>query len=239
MPFFALDRYSSRPTLPGRTLPLLLAVAGHALLVLLLWPRSEQAQPLKPANTLISVSLIEPRAPATPPAQTEEKTAALAPASHVPPPQPPKTVEKKQPTPLPRPVPAKVPAATEEPAPIASSASEAVASHSIPARSTPQDAVLEPPLIEARHDADYLNNPAPPYPPLSRRLGEEGRVVVRALVGTDGQPQTVEVHISSGSERLDKAALDAVRQWRFIPARRGDAPVTSTVLIPFSFTLER
>ncbi|MEW6764041.1 MAG: energy transducer TonB [Pseudomonadota bacterium] len=97
----------------------------------------------------------------------------------------------------------------------------------------------EPPLIEARHDADYLNNPAPAYPPLSRRLGEEGRVVVRAQVGPDGLPQAVDVRTSSGSARLDEAALKAVRQWKFIPARRGEAVVSSWVLIPFSFTLER
>lgn len=89
-----------------------------------------------------------------------------------------------------------------------------------------------------RFNADYLNNPPPVYPVLARRLGEQGRVMLRVLVRADGAPAEIAINRSSGSSRLDRAALEAVRRWRFIPARRGDTPVAAPVLVPISFTLE-
>jgi protein TonB len=87
-------------------------------------------------------------------------------------------------------------------------------------------------------NADYLVNPPPPYPTLSRRKGEEGRVVLRVLVNAAGTAQTVEIRASSGHERLDMAARDTVRRWKFVPARRGAEPVSAWVLVPISFRLE-
>ena len=89
-----------------------------------------------------------------------------------------------------------------------------------------------------RFNADYLNNPPPVYPTLARRLGEQGTVLLRARVRADGTPDEVSIHRSSGSAHLDQAALEAVRQWRFIPARRGGTAVAAPVLIPISFTLQ-
>lgn len=74
-------------------------------------------------------------------------------------------------------------------------------------------------------DASYRGNPLPVYPPMSRRLGEQGVVVLRVLIDTNGRAVDVEVQRSSGSARLDQAALQAIREWRFIPARRGGKPV--------------
>jgi periplasmic protein TonB len=87
-------------------------------------------------------------------------------------------------------------------------------------------------------NADYLQNPAPPYPPMSRRLREEGRVLLRVQVSTGGAATQVELRESSGHPRLDEAALEAVRRWRFVPARRGAEPVAAWVLVPISFRLE-
>jgi protein TonB len=92
--------------------------------------------------------------------------------------------------------------------------------------------------LQARFDADYLGNPKPPYPPISRRMREEGRVVLRVLVTADGGAGDVELRASSGSARLDEAALRTVRRWKFIPARRGRTPVQSWVLVPIIFKLE-
>lgn len=89
-----------------------------------------------------------------------------------------------------------------------------------------------------RFSADYLDNQPPVYPALSRRLGEQGQVMLRVLVRANGTPAEVAINYSSGSSRLDRAALDAVRRWRFIPARRGGTPVAAPVLVPISFTLE-
>jgi periplasmic protein TonB len=88
-------------------------------------------------------------------------------------------------------------------------------------------------------DADHLHNPKPHYPPLSRRLREEGIVIVmlRVYVLPSGLPDTVELKRSSGSARLDEVALSTVRQWRFVPARSGDVAVAAWVLVPIAFSL--
>lgn len=93
-------------------------------------------------------------------------------------------------------------------------------------------------LVQARFDADYLLNPAPPYPPMSRRMGEEGRVVLRVRVSAAGTAEQVEIRTSSGSSRLDESARRTVRAWKFIPAKRGGIPVESWVLVPIHFRLE-
>ena len=69
-------------------------------------------------------------------------------------------------------------------------------------------------------------------------MGETGRVVLRVLVTATGAPERVELRTSSGSLRLDGAALEAVQRWKFVPARQGDTPVPAWVLVPILFTLE-
>jgi protein TonB len=87
-------------------------------------------------------------------------------------------------------------------------------------------------------NADYLENPSPPYPAVSRRNGEQGRVILRVLVNARGTADEVQVRTSSGSERLDESARQTVRLWKFVPAKRGSEPVQAWVLIPISFRLE-
>ncbi|MET1085045.1 MAG: energy transducer TonB [Burkholderiales bacterium] len=94
------------------------------------------------------------------------------------------------------------------------------------------------PVIPPRFNADYLQNPAPPYPPLARRMGEQGRVVLRVLVNTEGAAERVDLRHSSGSPRLDESALETVKRWKFVPARQGDQPVSAWVLVPISFSLQ-
>lgn len=103
---------------------------------------------------------------------------------------------------------------------------------------TPATPVSEP-VSQARFDADYLRNPPPPYPPLSRKMGEEGKVILRVSVNTQGGADSVEIRISSGSSRLDDAAANTVKKWKFISAKRGDTPVQSWVLVPIIFKLEQ
>lgn len=119
------------------------------------------------------------------------------------------------------------------PAPAATAAAPAE-----PKVSTPAAPAAEP-VSQARFDADYLKNPAPAYPPLSRRLGEEGKVVLRVSVTPQGSADSVEIKTSSGSSRLDEAAQRTVRNWKFIPAKRGDAAIQSWVLVPIIFKLEQ
>jgi protein TonB len=87
--------------------------------------------------------------------------------------------------------------------------------------------------------ARLMRHVAPVYPALARERGVEGRVVVRLLVGADGVPAEVRVAQSSGFESLDAAALVAVRQWRFEPARRGGVAVAEERLAPVVFRLRR
>jgi protein TonB len=94
------------------------------------------------------------------------------------------------------------------------------------------------PITQARFDADYLKNPKPAYPSSSRRLGEEGKVVLRVHVTPEGLPAVVEVKASSNFPRLDHAAREAVSQWRFVPARRGEEAIAAWVLVPIVFSLE-
>lgn len=95
-----------------------------------------------------------------------------------------------------------------------------------------------PPVITpARFDAAYLANPAPEYPLLARRLGEAGRVLLRVFVNAEGDAERVELAQSSGSSRLDHAALAAVRRWRFEPAKEGRLPVACWVQVPIVFDL--
>ncbi len=103
----------------------------------------------------------------------------------------------------------------------------------------PAPAPTAPPVSQARFDADYLRNPSPPYPPLARRMGEEGKVVLRVSVTPQGTADEVEIRTSSGSTRLDESALKTVRNWRFVPAKRGDVAVQSFVLVPIIFKLEQ
>jgi protein TonB len=88
-------------------------------------------------------------------------------------------------------------------------------------------------LIRAR----YRDTPRPEYPESARREGREGRVLLRVLVDDQGRTRTVEINSSSGSHALDRAAAEAIRRWRFHPARYGDRPVESWLRIPVEFRL--
>jgi TonB family protein len=91
----------------------------------------------------------------------------------------------------------------------------------------------EVPLVQA----GYGYAPKPQYPESARSAGKEGRVLLRVLVDAQGKSKTVEVNLSSGSDALDRAAVDAIQRWRFSPARHGDQPVESWVRIPIDFRL--
>lgn len=101
--------------------------------------------------------------------------------------------------------------------------------------------VKEPSTVEvvaARFDADYLHNPAPRYPMLSSRLHEEGTVYLHVQVHADGYAMHVVVKNSSGYSRLDQAGIEAVKQWRFIPARQGNQAINSWAIVPINFYLK-
>ena len=86
--------------------------------------------------------------------------------------------------------------------------------------------------------ADYLNNPPPPYPPLSKKLGEQGKVIVRAFIDERGTATKAEIRTSSGYDRLDQAALQTVLKWRYAPGKRAGVPEAMWFNVPIHFVLE-
>ena len=209
-----------RTGLAGLAVTLLVHVA--ILLFLLTY---EPARTALSAIAPLMVELIKPVLPAPPTPKPEPKI-------ELPKPLP---VKKVQPRPEPEPTilvaqtaaPAAVPIAVQAPPP------EPKPAPPVEARPAPPAPVIPP-----NFNAGYLHNPAPVYPPLSRRMGEEGRVLIRVFVEADGAPQKVELRTGSGSERLDQSALDAVRRWKFVPAKQGDKAIAAWVVVPVVFSLK-
>lgn len=196
---------------------LLLVVAVHLVLAwaaLSLRPDASVSLPQPLQVSLISAETLQP-APPTP------RAAPIKPLTpHTPPPvlATPRELPGTAPQ-APQPVPVPAPAAAPSIAPAANTTAPAA------------------PVVPPRFDADYLDNPAPPYPGLSRRLGEEGRVLLRVRVQADGSAAQVELSQSSGFARLDNAALETVRRWRFVPARQGEEKIAAWVRVPIAFSL--
>jgi protein TonB len=120
------------------------------------------------------------------------------------------------------------------PQPLANSASSPT-----PIANVKVTAPTAPPDREPDYQATYLSNPKPPYPAIAARMGWQGKVIIRVEVLATGLAGQVSVQHSSGHEVLDNAALQAVRGWRFVPARQNGQLVNKTFLIPLPFTLTK
>jgi protein TonB len=77
----------------------------------------------------------------------------------------------------------------------------------------------------------------PTYPPASRRAGEEGTVRLRVLVDENGRPQDIQIAQTSGSSRLDDAARQAVKRWRFKAATEAGRPISEWTQVAITFRL--
>jgi protein TonB len=89
-----------------------------------------------------------------------------------------------------------------------------------------------------RAEARYRETPRPEYPDSARRHGREGRVLLRVLVDDQGRARQIEINRSSGSDILDRAAAEAMKRWRFYPARAGDKAIESWLRVPIEFRLD-
>jgi protein TonB len=216
------DPFAPAESRSARTLRIAVTVGLHGLLLAVALSVTVRPQMAQLARE-IEVRLLEPRPPEPPAARPE-------------PPKPPPRAARPvaRPEPVPPPV---MTAAPEAPAPD-STFSVPPQPPAPPVEPAPRPAPAAA-VSPARFDADYLHNPRPAYPVLSRRLGEEGRVVLNVRVLADGSPGRVEVQASSGYPRLDQAALEAVSRWRFVPAKRGEEPLDASVLVPLNFRLDR
>lgn len=215
--------------MPFSPLQLAFVVALHAAV----WAAlvATDARAIAPLSPTLQVRIVPPEPLPAAPALVKKEPAPM------PKPQPKPATPRPQAAtitaPANAPVAASVPAADPAPIPVAVATTAAPTVAVAPAPAPAAPAVTAP-----RFDADYLENPAPAYPSASRRLGEEGKVVLRVFVEPDGRPSAVEVRTGSGSSRLDDAALDAVRRWKFLPARRGAEAVGAWVLVPIAFHLK-
>ena len=172
-----------------------------------------------------------------PPAQKEEKLVVvdLTPPPPQPapdtPPSPPQIVAPAPPIAVPRPV---MVAATPEPVP-----------HDLPPIAAPAPAPAPPappapPSVVTGADlsARMIAGAPPRYPIECRRKKEQGTVVLALTLGVDGRVASISIARSSGHERLDDAALSAVRKWRWQPLVKDGKPVMvkGQVEIPFVLT---
>jgi protein TonB len=210
--------------------PKLAAVVGlHAALVV--WMMDEQVRmPPEPLPIRMEVRSIE-----APPTSQVGKPVAEAPK---PLPQVARPVARRPRTATPPSVIAAAPGRNAPPAAFAVSPPAATRSTEEAALAPPAPAPATPPVTAARFDADYLQNPSPPYPAMSRRLREEGKVMLDVKVTVAGEPEQVRLKQSSGFPRLDDAAINTVQRWRFLPARQGSETVAASVVVPVVFRLD-
>ncbi|MES2499126.1 MAG: energy transducer TonB [Pseudomonadota bacterium] len=217
------------------TLFVLLAHIGIIYMLMTQKPLEKiQTPPAKP----MMVSLIAPPAPEPelvpviepPKPQVKPKVKPIV--------KPKKVVEKIKPieTPVERLVEATVEQPIEEEVP--ATPIEPVKVSEAPKAPPVIEQVVEEKTEPPKFGVSYLNNPAPDYPSTSRRLGEEGRVLMKVLVSADGAAQEVTIEKSSGSDRLDTAAMQAVKRWRFIPAKKNNEALSAYVIVPVKFSLD-
>ena len=175
-----------------------------------------------------------PAAPPPPP----EPVKTPPPPEPKPVPPPPKPKPKPVPKPKPKPIPPPEKAITlPEPAPVEAAPAPPPPSPAPAEVKSNKDDSLGAPVTPPRIDASRLHNPAPAYPSISRRRGEEGTVLLELLVLADGSVTEVEIKESSGYPRLDKSALDAVKRWRYTPAKLGGVAIEYWYLQPITFGL--
>lgn len=194
--------------------------------VVFVWMPAWQHRTAEATVPVLDVVLVA----ATPRAVVAEP-AAVTPAPTA---TPQRRIETRQAEALPRTA-QPAPAATEAAPPPAAASAEApriAVENKTPVASV--EAMVTPPLFNAA----YLRNPAPVYPPVARRSGDQGTVMLKVLVSPEGAPLRIELDQSSGSKSLDGAALEAVKGWRFVPARRGTQNIEGWVRVPVVFKLE-
>jgi protein TonB len=189
-------------------------------------PEIVEAQPLLMEVSMIAMSA--PKPSATPPKPT--------------PPPPEKKPQPKKPEIKPKKIP---PVVQKSPdfAPVEQTAEPKPVQETPPSSSNntstskPATSSTDEQFTEANYKANYAHNPKPEYPTLAKSREWQGKVLLRVKVTATGLSDEVEVDRSSGHDILDDAAIDAVKQWRFTPARRGDTAIVSSVIVPIVFSL--
>lgn len=246
------------PTLPNMTprlTPIVIAVVcAHALALWALQGGLKRAAPAAEAPMIMVASLIEPAPPVAVPEPQPAPPQPVPPppvAPPVPRPAPPQPSSAPAPEPAPQPAPraqvSPTPSAPTAPATLAVDPGDAEPQtptapmvSATPALATAQavQASRPAPIELPDRSAKHLNNPPPPYPGVSRRMGESGRVLIYARIEANGTASEAQIKTSSGYDRLDQAALKAVLGWRFVPGKRAGVPEAMWYEIPLDFVLD-
>jgi len=216
-----------------------IAVGGFEVVDLSAFGVAAAPEPEPIEEEIIEEARIEPEPTPEPEPIPEPKVEPLAEPAPIPAPKPvvkpkpkPKPIVKPQPKPKPvvkpKPQPKPIQKAAPKPQP---------KPQSQPQKSQPSAPGSRNAFVPPTSTAAYLRNPKPSYPPLAQRRGMQGVVLLLVEVSDKGLPTVVKVKKTSGYMLLDKAALKAVRAWRFAPAKRGGLPVAAAVEVPIRFTL--
>ena len=248
---------------PARAVPLAASCALH--LALLGVVAGLLPHWVSPIPAVLEAELIEPARPPAPPEPARPAPRPVAPrptalprlieaprpvAPPVTPIPPPPLVAAPPP---PASVPPAAPAAPPTPPstsphePFAAAAAEPAGSIAELSAGAPKATpVAPPPVVAALPDGAVTRTATPSggyqvhpsYPSTARRLGIEGTSLLRVFVGADGRVTDIELDRSAGHPDLDRAAIDAVRRWKFEPGRRGNEPIGMWVRLPVQFVLK-
>lgn len=218
--------------LPSREVLYLLAIlvlAIHLLLLNWLHESEDDSKELKPQVMAASlISIAKPKAEIAPPK-------AVPPPPPEQKPQPKKTPAKpleRKPPPVVQKAPDFAPNTPVEETPPAPQPVAPV-TDSKPVAAAP---VVSEQVTEAKFSANYTEHPAK-YPPIAKQRGWTGKVVLRVRLSAEGLCESVEIEQSSGHDILDESAVETVKTWKFIPAKRGSSAIASTVKVPINYNL--
>jgi protein TonB len=212
-----------------------LAIFLHSIIATAYINRDQQPA-LEPRKHKVEIEFIKP---------VIEPPAEVKPPEPPPPPPPPKPRIMKQEPPVPAPKPAlRTSLAEQDIDPDALTVQENTEAprSSSPVTATapePPPPPVEEPVTEATGYASYLKNPPPDYPAFAQRQGWEGTVLLHVHVLASGKPDKVEIRQSSGRKMLDESAVSAVKNWTFVPSKRGSTPIDGWATVPIEFKLSK
>ncbi|WP_316245783.1 energy transducer TonB [Vibrio mimicus] len=219
-----------------------LSMAFHALLLITTDEAQVFAMPAGNPSQSVSINMVAmpkstpaPTDPVKPsPPQKQVKLEPVPPKAAVKPkPQPQATkktvpVEQAKQTPAAKPAPEKVETNTQnEPKPQQTAVKPTTASKGI----SSQPILVDKPA--------FVSAPVQPrYPRVAQKRGIEGTVMYEIWLDEQGNQIQQYLITSSGTEVLDKSALEAIKQWKFSPRILDGVPVAHRVHIPVRFKLE-
>ena len=211
-------------SLPG----LLFVLVAHGVLAYILWNQRLVPAP-EQMVTLFAEIISQPAPKAAPEPKQEPAPAKLKP------------VKKPEFKPEIKRLATKAPQ-LPEPAPVVQPDPEPVVEQEVfpepVAKVPPRQMEMGPVTLSSELSVSCPKLTAPTYPAISRRMGEEGKLVLRVELDESGHIDEAQVIDSSGYARLDNAALEAVKNWQCRPSMRNGQPVRAIALQPFNFVLQ-